>query len=223
MLANAIIDTEFGGLHPMLFEHQGPWVARLACDPDRSAGLDLADAIHALAHLHGGSTGLIDNASLKARSGEERAFTVRAMDSWRCERKALSILTVAAGPLPSTPDDRADQERAAALVSAVAALGSSDRAGVTLGATAALIIEWHGWRGVIQRAATRFAATIPRCELPGIGEVLATVAGFIDTPALERAATFGARQLLNQHGALVTMLEDRARRRAGDGVRPPAP
>ncbi len=210
------LDVKAGGLDPALFalgagEH--PWVARLASDTGRSSGLDLADAIHGLAQLHGGAAGLVDGASLKARSVAERAFLTRAFEAWQCERRALSVLSVAVGPVPSTPGHVGEGANAASLASAIATLGSSERTGVTLGATAALMFEWHGLRPLLDRAANRFGATIPSCQLQDLAELLATVAGFIDTPAIERAAAFGARQLLRQHREFIAMLERRAQAR----------
>lgn len=210
------LDGEAGGLNPALFAQgagQHPWVARLASDTGRSSGLDLADAIHGLTQLHGGAAGLVDGASLKARSVNERAFLIRAFDAWQCERNVLSVLSVAVGPVPSTPGPVGDGPTTASLASAIATLGSSERAGVTLGATAALVIEWNGLRPLLDRAAHRFGAPIPCCQLQDPTELLATVAGFIDTPAIERAAAFGARQLLRQHGEFIAMLERRARTR----------
>ena len=211
------LEAAGAGLDPALFAGgagSDPWLVRLAGDPGRAVGLDLADAIHWLHQLHGGATGLIDGASLRARSPDERAFLLRAFDAWQCERRALSALVVAVGPIPSTPGQLADEATLVTLAAAITTLGSSDRAGVSLGAATALAVEWHGLRGLIDRAADRFAATIPACDLADRAELLASVAGFVDAPGVERAVRFGAAQLLHQHDAFVVMLQRRSSARA---------
>lgn len=208
-----------GGLDPALFARgagEHPWIVRLASDRGRAIGLDLADAIYWLAQLHGGAAGLVDGASLRARSPEERTFLTRAFDAWQSERKALSTLVVAVGPIPSTSGQFGDEVTTVAIAGAIATLATSDRAGVALGAATALIVEWHGLRTLMDRAADRFAATIPRCILPTQTELLATVVGFVETPVIERAVTFGACQLLRQHGEFVGLLERRAKAREKD-------
>lgn len=216
MKTNDRLDAATVGLDPALFTQgagEHPWIVRLASSPGRSVGLDLADAVHWLQKLHGGAAGLVDGASLRTQSSGERVFLTRAFGAWQCERKALSTLTVAVGPIPSTSGQVGDEATTVFLATAIATLATSDRAGVALGAAAALIVEWRGLRSLMDRAADRFAATIPPCVLPSHAEMLATVAGFIDTPAIERAAAFGARQLLRQHGQFVAMLERRSQAR----------
>lgn len=213
------LDAHVAGLDPALFVRGAgahPWIVRLATDPNRSVGSDLADAVHWLHQLHGGAAGLVDGASLKARSPAERAFLTGAYDAWQAERRALAALILAVGPIPSTPGQLGDEATVVALSTGISTLAASDRAGVTLGAAAALVVEWHGVRALMNRAADRFAATIPNCHLPSRTELLATLAGFIDTPSVERAVEFGATQLLYQHEAFVVMLQRRSAARAVD-------
>lgn len=219
MNIDTTLQAQAGGLDPDLFatgagDH--PWLTRLANDPDRALGPDLADAIHWLAQVHGGAAGLVDGAGLRARNGAERAFLAQAFTAWQRERRALAALSIAVGPVPSTSGQVQDERTAATLADAIATLASSERAGVALGAAAALVVEWHGFRRLMNRAADRFSATLPPCALPERTELFATVAGLVDDPATERAVAFGARQLLVQHAGLVAMLTRRsAAREAG--------
>ena len=204
---------DVSGLDPALFDGgagRHPWLVQLASDHGRAAGLDLADAVHWLSKLHGGAIGLVDGASLKAGGAAERSFLARAYEAWQCERRALTRLVVAVGPAPSTPGQIADDATVAGLSAAIATLATSERSGVALGAAAALVVEWHGLRALMNRAADRFTVTIPGCDLPSGVEVLATVAGLLDGPTTARAATFGARELIHQHGSLVELLRRRS-------------
>ena len=212
------LDAAWSGLDPALFDEGAgahPWVRRLASDPDRAAGPDLADAVHWLALLHGGAAGLVDGASLRTRSERERRFLNGAFDAWQSERAALSTLAVAVGPVPSTPGQHADEATTATLSRAIATLATSERDGVSLGAATALIVEWHGLRALMERAAERFGGDISPCVLPPQPDLLATVAGFVDAPGMERAMAFGARELVRRHGTFVAMLQRRSAARAG--------
>ncbi len=211
------LDAIWTGLDPALFEGgagEHPWMRRLASDPGRGAGPDLADAIHWLALLHGGAAGLVDGASLLARSDRERRFLNGAFDAWQSERAALASLAVAVGPVPSTSGHHLDEVTTADLAHAIATLATSERDGVSLGAATALIVEWHGLRALMERAAERFGCDIRPCVLPSQADLLATVAGFIDAPGVERAMAFGADQLVRQHGTFVAMLQRRSAARA---------
>lgn len=190
------------------------WVRRLATATEREAGLDLADTVHSLCVLYARAAGLIDSASLRVNVAEERDFLVHALTSWEAERAVLAQLAVAVGPLPSTPGQTEDHTAILAQAEALAVLATSERDGVSLGSAAALVVDWHGVRPLLNRAAERFGARIKRCSLPTEAETLAVLAGQSDDPPMARAIGFGARQLLRQHDALIDRLEARAERRA---------
>ena len=201
------------GLDPAVFADGAgadAFVRRLAADPGRTGGMDLADAVHWLHTVHGRTAGVIDSASLTVLGDGERRWFARAVDGWRGERIALATLALAVGPLPSTPGQANDDRALERQLGALATLAGSDRAGVPLGAAAALVIDWHALRPLLMRAADRFGATIGACDLPPVEDTLA-VAG---DPPRARAIRFGADQLLRQHRLIAEALVRRSEARA---------
>jgi hypothetical protein len=176
-----------------------PHAARLAAP--RAATRDLSDAVHALCAVHGQHPGLFAIAA-GGTDGVARDWLLAAADAFAVERAGLAQLTAAAGPLPSTPGQA---ETAAALATerhALDMLARSERGGVALGAGVALAADWIAVRGVLERAGERFGVTLPSIALPALAETLAGVP--------ERAAAFGAQQLLAQHRGLWSLLDARA-------------
>lgn len=214
-MRNERIDAA-AGLDPELMAggaREREWVRRLATTTDRDAGADLADTVHSLCVLYGRAAGLIDSASLRVNVAEERDYLIRALTGWEGERAVLAQLAVAVGPLPSTPDQTADHTAILAQADALAVLATSERNGVALGSAAALVVDWHGVRPLLNRAAERFGTIVSRCTLPSDIETLAMLAGQAADPGMARAIRFGARQLLRQHDALIDRLESRSARR----------
>lgn len=178
-----------------------PYPARLAAP--RSNARDLGDAMHALCAVHGHHPDLLTMAAERARNAE-RDWLMQAAAGFAIERATLAKLVAAAGPLPSTPGQAAS---AAALTTerhTLEMLARSERAGVALGAAAALIGDWLAIRAVLIRAGDRFGVELPPAAALDADALLDR------TDALERAVGFGAQQLLAQHRDLWSLLESRA-------------
>lgn len=165
---------------------------------------DLSDAVHALCSLHGHHPDLIEIvASLLPLS----PWLDQAASSFAVERLALTRLVAAAGPLPSTPGQA---ETAAAMTMAGHALemlARSERKGVSMGAVAALVIDWAAVRPVLANAAERWSVALPASTLP---DATATADALAAHDGAERAIGFGAQQLFAQDRALWDLLEARA-------------
>lgn len=182
-----------------------PFHARLRAA--RAPARDLGDAVHALCQVHGEHPDLIEIVAKGAPPSPARAWLDHAAAAFAAERAGLAQLTAAAGPLPSTPGQARTEAALTAERHALEMLARSERAGVGLGAAAALLIDWAALRAVLDRAAERFGAALPPSALPSLGE---TAAALDASPAAERAISFGAQQLFAQHRGLLSLLEARA-------------
>lgn len=179
-----------------------PFAARLAAP--RAAARDLSDTVHALCAVHGHHPDLLTVAANLARDTTERDWLREAAEGFATERAALAQLVAAAGPLPSTPGQAETSAALSAERHTLEMLARSERAGVALGAAAALVGDWQAIRLVLARAADRFGVELPPAS------ALAAEALLDRTVALERAVGFGAQQLLAQHRGLWSLLEARA-------------
>lgn len=196
----ALVEAEGSGRHPWRRDpalHAGPDSIR-----------DLADAVHHLALIHGPHPGLVDFAGDRAALGAARD---RMLAAFAVERGYLMRLIVAAGPLPSTPGQALAQAVVIAQRHAIETLGRSDRTGCSLGAAAALLLDWAAMRPVLDAAAARFGMDSAPAMLQDA--IRAAVAEASLDPAAARAVDFGARQLLLQHRGLWDLLETRAQAR----------
>jgi hypothetical protein len=170
---------------------------------------NLADVVHHLCLLHGRHPGVIDHAGNHIAETNARTWLIAAIEGFAVERSLLARLVVACGPIPSTP---AQAESESAVINqrhALDMLAQSDRRGCALGAATALVIDWWSIRVMIETAAKRFSIDVPNCVLPDVQATLDTIAQTAETPAIERAVTFGAQQLLSQHRGLWDLLEAR--------------
>ena len=183
-----------------------PFVATLAAR--RANARDLGDAIHALCTVHGQHPDLLTIAAGLCGEGGAREWLNDAASGFAIERAALAQLVAAAGPLPSTPGQAESSAALNAQRHALEMLARSERAGVALGAAAALVGDWEAIRTVLVRAADRFGVELPA---PGIAD-----AELLLAQAPERAAAFGAQQLLGQHRGLWGLLEARSSARGHD-------
>lgn len=175
---------------------------------------NVADALHHIGLLHGRHPGVIGQARARDGNSPVIALIEESALAFVTEREVLTRLTVAAGPLPSTPGHAESEAAAIAQSHAVDTLGSSERKGVAAGATLAIVADWWAIRPILTLAAAKMSVDIPPCTLPSreaIGEGLAQ-ASF--TPAEERALRFGAEQIAMQHRAMWDLLEARALARA---------
>ncbi|WP_425229801.1 DUF6975 family protein [Sphingomonas sp.] len=172
----------------------------------RAPARDLGDAIHALCTVHGHHPDLLAVAAALGDTGDAHSWLAEAAAGFTAERAVLAQLVAAAGPLPSTPGQAETSAALTAERHAMEMLARSERVGVALGAAAALVGDWQPVRAVLARAAERFGITLPATMLPPVDAVLARVP--------ERAAAFGAQQLLAQHRGLWSLLEARSSARS---------
>lgn len=197
-LLMALIDADGSAHHPFVREVCGP----------QSTARDLADAVHLLCALHGAHPSVIDHA-LDHAVPEAAAWLEESAAAFAEERALLARLTAAAGPIPSTPGQAESEAAVAAQRRALDMLAQSDRAGCATGAAMALVLDWRAMRAVLAATADRAGVELPVATLP-IDADTATLAAMLGArPAVERAMSFGAQQLLAQHRALWSLAEAR--------------
>lgn len=183
----------------------------LLSGPD--AARNLADTVHYLCVLHGRLPGVVDLAAEREGDGSASAWLAQADEGFAQERLRLTQLAVAAGPVPSTPGQSECEATVLGQRHALEMLARSDRAGCALGAALALILDWHGVRGVLDVAAERFGVALRPVTIPDEAATLAALAQI--EPARHRAILFGAQQILAQHRGLWSLLEARQMARRG--------
>jgi len=201
----ALVDADGSARHPHV---------RALCTP-QAATRDLADAIHLLCALHGAHPSVIDHA-LGHATPETAAWLEDAASAFAEERALLAHLTAAAGPIPSTPGQAETEAAVAAQRHALDMLAQSDRVGCAIGTALALVLDWHSMRMVLDTAATRAGLTSSPNTLPIDADTATLAAALAAKPAVERAMSFGAQQLLAQHRALWDLAE--ARKSARDSL-----
>jgi hypothetical protein len=188
-----------------------PWFKGEGLERGPDATRNLADAIHYLCALHGRHPGVIDHASARTIEPAGRAWLGQAAGAMADERLYLTRLSVAAGPIPSTPGAHGSEAAIVAQRAALATLAQSDRRGCALGAALAFAADWLSIRGALDSAARRFGVE-PRPLTFGPRELVSEVADGAN--GSERALLFGAQQFALQHRALWDLLEARAQARA---------
>lgn len=174
------------------------------------AGRDLADAVHAICAVHGRLSDLFEEAARRPVAEIDTAWLVQTTAAFGTERAYLARLTAAVGPLPSTPGQAESDAAFAAQRHAFDMLARSDRAGCSIGAALALVIDWHAFRRILDAAAERAGVEIVPSRLPdeiAIAQV-ATAGGA--APSVRRAMAFGAQQIFAQHRGLCDLIEARA-------------
>jgi len=181
--------------------------------------VDLADAAHYLCLLHGRYPGLIDYAATRSADPKVGKWLAHACEAFVGERALLTRLTVAAGPITSTPGQDRCTPAIINLRGALNALSQSDRQGCALGAAFALALDWAGVRAVMDMIAERTGLDVRPCALPSPEETLAMAEELSENGAIGRAIGFGASQMLIQHRQFWDMLAERASlRRLQDGL-----
>jgi hypothetical protein len=75
-------------------------------------------------------------------------------------------------------------------------------------------MDWSSIRPVLEAAARRFGADIPPIGHENRASVAAFAEAYAASPAIERAALFGAEQIAVQHHGLWDLLEARQQARA---------
>jgi len=178
-----------------------PWLRQLLSAGDPRDG---TDAVHALCALYGGHPDPIAAATARSDDAATRAWLADAAEAFAAERRFLTSVVAASGPLPSTPDHAASETALAHQRHALEVLARSDRAGCAIGAAVALVLDWHAVRTAVVRAASRAGLASAATRLPTDEPAAAA------DPLTARARLFGARQLLAQQRALWLLLEARA-------------
>ncbi|WP_353204927.1 hypothetical protein [Sphingomonas sp.] len=174
------------------------------------AGRDLADAVHAVCAVHGRLTDLFEEAARRGVADLDTDWLTDATEAFGVERAYLARLTAAVGPLPSTPGQAESDTAFAAQRHTFDMLARSDRAGCSIGAAIALVIDWHAFRRILDAAAHRAGVTVVASQLPD--EIaIAHIATAADAAApVRRAMAFGAQQIFAQHRGLCDLIEARA-------------
>lgn len=175
---------------------------------------NLADAIHFFCMLHGRHPGIIDHAARRAVDREAQAWLDDAAAAFAEERAFLSRIASAAGPVPSTQGQAQCEAAVGAQCKALDMLAQSDRHGCALGAAIALTLDWRTIRVLLDISASRLDLDAPRCNLPDLRATARLATIVANGPAVERALTFGAQQMLSQHRGLWDLLSARALSRA---------
>lgn len=184
----------------------------LSSGPD--AMRNLADAVHFLCLVHGRYPGVIDGAARKAVDSATRLWLDEAAQAFAHERAFLSKIAAAAGPVPSTPGQDQCEAAVAAQCKALDMLAESERHGCAIGAAIALTLDWRTIRVLLDISAQRLDLSPPRCTLPDLRDTARLATAVADGPAVERAMSFGAQQLIAQHSGLWDLLAARAAARA---------
>jgi hypothetical protein len=192
-----------------------PYTHSFELNADPLATRNLADVLHLLSMLHGSQPGLIEASAMRNVAPQADQWFKRTVRGFAIERAYMAQLTVVAGPTPSTPGEA---ETAAAVLGqrhALDMIAASDRFGCALGAVAAMLFDWQSIRAVLDTAAVRIGIEVPESELPDEDETASVLNRLPMQPRLDRALSFGARQLLVQHRGLWDLLEARAKARMG--------
>jgi hypothetical protein len=187
-----------------------PWFGSESLKRGPDAARGLADAVHFLCALHGRHPGIVEHAAGRTVERQAREWLGAAAEAMMSERAHLTRLSVAVGPIPSTPGGTGSETAILAQRSALATLAQSDRKGCALGAALAFAADWAAIRSLLDAAAERLGITLPPSCL-GDRETLRAVADCAQQA--ERALLFGAQQLALQHRALWDLLEARAQAR----------
>lgn len=174
------------------------------------SGRDLADAIHLLCGLHGRHPGLVEMALQRCGLDSVRSWLTRAAEAIERERLYLVRLTSAVGPVPSTPGAAETEASLVAQRNALETLAMSERNGCALGAATALVSDWWAIRRLLDRTASRLGVECPAPSIPDEASIVTVLDQNIESPAAQRAVSFGGEQLLLQHRALFDLLEARA-------------
>lgn len=180
----------------------------------KDAMRNLADAVHFLCVLHGRHPGIVDSAARRAIDKASRLWLDEAAAAFAQERGFLSQIASAVGPVPSTQGQAQCETAVAAQRRALDMLAESDRHGCALGAAIALTLDWRTIRVLLDISAQRLDLAPPRCNLPDLRDTARLANGIADTPAVERAMSFGAQQLVDQHRGLWDLMAARAQSRA---------
>lgn len=186
------------------------FVRKLLDKGNVARAIDLADAAHYLCLIHGRYPGLIDYAATRSADPYVGRWLAQACEAFVGERALLTRLTVAAGPITSTPGQDRCTSAIINLRGALNALSQSDRQGCALGAAFALVLDWIAIREVLDLIGARTGLDGRRSTLPAADETRQLAAELSIDASIGRAIGFGASQMLLQHRLFWDMLSERA-------------
>lgn len=175
---------------------------------------DLADALHCLCLLHGHFPGPIDAARDRAVAPLAHEWLAEAAQGFAKERDWLTRLVSAVGPMPSTVNQTVTETVIATQRHAIEMLACSDRWGCALGASVALVLDWHDVRGLLDRVGERLGLTPPPVALPTPAASRDVFLASASASNQARAFHFGAQQLLAQQRGLWNLIDARSEARA---------
>lgn len=181
---------------------------------DAFNGSDIADVCHYLCILHGRYPGVMDSLSDRM-VGAGDPFYSELAERFTAERRLLTDLTVAAGPIGRlTGEDRSmnmvEQSRVA-----IDLLARSDREGCALGAAAALLTEWKHIRPALEAIARRLGVTTGELNHESLNTQMLERVTSLPEKRQKRAIAFGIKQFFHQHEQFWLLLNNRcAARRA---------
>lgn len=186
-----------------------PYLRDRAAFEGPEATRNLADTVHFLCVLHGRHPGLIDHAAESTACASSQGWLGEVAQAFSNERLYVTRLAVAVGPVPSTPGSADSEAAVSGQCHALLMLARSERRGCPLGAAVALVGDWLAFRPLLDHAARRLGVEVPMCRLPDEADVAAVIDDAAAEPAVRRALSFGASQVLVQHRALFDLLEAR--------------
>lgn len=194
-----IVNDEGSACHPL--------ARRMIVDGDPR---ELADAAYHLCSLHGRRPGVVEYAMRATTLPLARDWLIAAAAGFALERSYLVTLAAAAGPAPSTPGQAESEAAMVAQQHTIDTLAQSARPACALGAAIGLMLDWPHIRAPLDAAAIRLGIEVPLPALPVHTDTDALIDRLASAPLIERALTFGLRQLAIQHHALWDLLDIRA-------------
>ncbi len=177
-------------------------------------GSDIADVAHYLCLLHGRYPGLMDNLADRMVASGDNFFSELA-ERFTAERRLLTDLTVAAGPIGRLLGEDRSMNIVEQLRVSIDLLARSDREGCALGAAAAMLTEWKHIRPALNAVASRLSVKTAEFDYDALSaQMLERVASYPEKRH-QRAIAFGVKQLCHQHEQFWLLLNNRcAARRA---------
>ena len=170
---------------------------------------DVGDIAYFLCVLHGSYPGVVDYTSDKVANEDTHTWLVNAMNGFSAERSFLTKLTVAAGPITGVGQYDQSEVTVHNQRKALQILSQSDRGGCAIGASIAVILDWHSIRPVLDSIALKLGIKPQSLLLPSIEKTQELYDFLISSALIKRATNFGIDQILSQHRGLWELLEAR--------------
>ncbi len=203
----AMVAEQGSAAHPMIIR---------ACANYRALNsAAVSDIAHHLCVLHGRYPSIIDHAALKIVDEVARDWILKTSQAFAAERGFLARLTVAAGPVPSSPGDEKSASAIAMQSRAFEMLATSDRDGCAAGAAIAFSQDWQAIRLLLEGIAMRLGLDAPENFFPAEDKNRKLIDDLAEKGiAAQRAIHFGADQILAQQRGFWDLLAARETARA---------